>query len=68
MNIGNAFTFRTDERLRNAIKRASSKKLSSEDLLEQRISFVFGSLGRDSNMTKDHVRQVVLEQGGVLQK
>lgn len=68
MTLESILSLKTDARLLDAVRRASERKMSSEDLLEQRISFVFGSMGNGSSMTKERVREVLLEQGGLQQK
>lgn len=65
MNFASVLSLKTDERLLNAARRAAEHKMSSGELMEQRVSFVYGSMGGDkSGVTKEHVRQVILEQGG----
>jgi hypothetical protein len=60
MNIISNFT--TDKRLLDAVK-AAPEKLSPHELFEQKVSFVFGSIDRNS-MTKERVREVMLVQAG----
>ena len=50
--------------LLEAIRQSSSRKLSSDEILEQRISFVYGSMHADNGVTRERVRQVILEQVG----
>ena len=70
MILEGVLNLKTDEKLLTAVRLASQHRLNAEELLEQRVSFVYGSLGKSTaGMTKDHVRQVILEQqGGVLHK
>lgn len=70
MILDSVLSLKTDERLLAAVREASLRKLNAEDLLEQRVSFVYGSIGtRVGSLTKDQVRQVIIEQhGGVLSK
>ena len=56
---------KTDPRLLDAVKSAS-KAMTPYEILEQRVSFVYGSMSKDSNMTKEQVRQVVMAQGGAV--
>ena len=60
MNIVSDFT--TDRNLLEAVKSAPEKR-SPHELFEQKVSFVFGSLGR-STMTREKVREVMLQQAG----
>ena len=60
-----ATSLKTDPSLLAKVRHAAERKLTTSELVEQRVSFVYGSMGGDmSGMTKDHVRQVILEQGG----
>ena len=70
MILDSVLSLKTDDRLLDAVRSASSRKLNPEDLMEQRVSFVYGSIGtRFGSFTKEQVRQVILEQhGGVLHK
>lgn len=64
--MGNeALALKTNSALLEALKNAASKKPSAKEVQEQRISFVFGSLGSKSNATREHVRQVIVEQEGL---
>jgi hypothetical protein len=60
MNVISNFT--TDKKLLDAVK-AAPEKLSPHELFEQKVSFVFGSIDRNS-MTKEQVRGVMLVQAG----
>ena len=55
---------KTSPDLLSKLRNAPARKTSANDLLEQRVSFVFGSLAQDSGVTRDRVRQVLLEQAG----
>lgn len=44
---------------------ATSNKPSSEQLLKQRVSFVYGSLDPEGGVTREQVRQIIVEQEGV---
>jgi predicted transcriptional regulator len=70
MILDSVLSLKTDECLLDAVRQASLRKLNADDLLEQRVSFVYGSIGaRIGSFTKDQVRQVFIEQhGGVLSK
>lgn len=49
----------------NALERAASRRPTSAELLEQRVSFVFGTIDRDNGVTRERVRELLLEQQGV---
>lgn len=63
MIIDSISTLKTDQGLLDAVQSAS-KKLSPHEIFEQRISYVYGLMGHTSDVTKERVRQVILEQGG----
>ena len=65
MTLDSVLSLKTDERLLDAVRRASLRKLDANDLMEQRVSFVYGSIGKDdTGITKEQVRKIILEQQG----
>lgn len=64
MIIDGVLAMKTNANLLKAIQRVSSRKLSQEEITEQRVSFVFGSMDAKNGVTKEHVRQVILNQSG----
>ena len=60
----NLLAIKTSPDLLTKIRTSVAKKSSAGDILEQRVSFVFGSLAQDSGVTRERVRQVLLEQAG----
>jgi hypothetical protein len=62
MIIDAALAMKANDKLKAAIGRASAHKLSPTEVLDQRVSFVFGSMSKDNGVTKDRVRQVILDQ------
>lgn len=66
MIIDHAMSLKTDAGLLEVMRTTASKKLSSEEQLEQRVSYVYGLLHDSSNVTKEQVRRAILEQVGVL--
>ncbi len=57
-------SLKTDQSLLDAVARAAARKMSVGDLLEQRVSFVYGSMDSGSNVTRDQVRKLIIEQQG----
>ena len=56
-------SLRDDEAVTSALRQASLHQIGAEELMEQRISFVFGSLDTKSqSMTKEQVREVIIRQ------
>jgi hypothetical protein len=70
MNLHQVLSLKTDPKLIAAVQQAAMNKLNPADLLEQRVSFIYGSIGtQPDGFTKDQVRQAVMHhQGGVLHK
>lgn len=55
---------KTNEALLRALKEASSRQISPEELKNQRISFIMGTVHPHSEITRDRVREVLAEQEG----
>lgn len=55
---------KTDSSLLSALKAATSKRQTSDELLEQRVSFIFGSIKAGNGVTREHIREVLVEQQG----
>jgi len=49
----------TDEELLDALKKHPDRKPTPDEAREQRVSFVYGALRSDSNITKEQVRRVL---------
>ena len=60
----NLLAIRTSPALLTKLRTSTAVKSSARDLLEQRVSFVYGSLAQDSGVTRERVRQVLLEHAG----
>ena len=56
---------KTNVGLLEALEKAASRRLTSSEMLEQRVSFVFGSMDSDSDVTRQHIKQVIVEQEGI---
>jgi hypothetical protein len=52
---------KTDSKLLNELKSAKSK-LTPREALEQRVSFVYGSMKSDNALTKEQVKRAILDQ------
>jgi hypothetical protein len=64
--MGNeALNLRTDPELLEALQKSLARKPTVKDIQEQRVSFVYGSLGSKSNMTREQVRKLLVEQDGL---
>lgn len=56
---------KTDEKLLKALKDSGSRKISNRELHEQRVSYVYGSMKPNSQMTKERVKQLLEEREGI---
>ena len=56
---------RTDAGLLEALKRASSHEMTASEVQEQRISFIYGSVKPSAGLTREKIREVLLEQYGL---
>lgn len=52
----NLLAIRTSPDLLNKLRTATPRKASPNEQLEQRVSFVFGSMAQDSGVTRERVR------------
>jgi hypothetical protein len=52
------------DRLKKALKGAASVPMTAEDVMRQRVSYVYGSIDADNGVTRERVRQLILEQEG----
>lgn len=57
-------SLKTSPALLEALKNAATKPMTARDLMEQRVSFVYGSIDAASGVTRERVRQLILEQEG----
>jgi len=55
---------KTPRTLLDALSKASCKKPTADELLEQRVSFIFGSLKPESDITHERIKQILVEQEG----
>lgn len=56
---------KTNANLLEALQESLSRKPTIEEVREQRISFVYGSLSSKSNVTREQVRKRLVEQDGL---
>lgn len=56
---------KTNDALWASIVTASSKKQSAEEIREQRVSFIFGSIDKKTDVTRSRIQEVLAEQLGV---
>ena len=61
-------SIKTNGKLLDAVQRVATYKLSSAELIEQKVSFVYGSMNSNNGVTKEKVRQVILGQVGATEE
>ena len=62
---GQAMTdLKTPEQLLSALRAASSRKPTPEELLKQRISFIMSALSEHSSVTRAQVTEILAHQEG----
>ena len=63
--MGNALeNLKTDASLLEALEKSSAMKPNADELLEQRVSFIYGSLKPESGITHERIKQILVEQEG----
>jgi hypothetical protein len=55
---------RTDGRLLAKLKEAAGKPMTAEEIRNQRISYVMGTLDTESTLTRDEVERMLLQREG----
>lgn len=55
---------KTNETLLKALRAASTQPQSAEDIRRQRVSFVVGTLGSNSAVTRARIEEVIDQQEG----
>jgi hypothetical protein len=56
---------KTDASLLEALTKAAHTTLSAEEIEQQRVSFIMGSLGADSSITRERVQEILAKQLGL---
>jgi hypothetical protein len=56
---------RDDASLKAALFKAAQTRPNARQLNEQRVSFVYGILGEKSTLTRDGVRDLLVQQGAI---
>jgi hypothetical protein len=59
---------KTRESTLQALEKASRRPPTAEEIKKQRVSFIMGSLNRDSHVTRAQVQDLLAEQEGVKRK
>lgn len=58
-------TVETDSKLLERLRKAAGKPITREELEQQRVSFVYGNLPKDSTITREKVAERIRGNEGV---
>ena len=53
-----------DRNFFKALKRAAGRKMTSQDRHQQKVSFILGTMGDDSTITREEVERILEKQEG----
>lgn len=56
---------RTRASLLEALRQAAERPMTAEEIARQRVSFVMGSLGDGSTLTRARVQEILAQQDGI---
>ena len=62
--VRNVLDLKTNQDLLCALEKAAHRKQTADEILEQRVSFVYGSVGSENGVTREQVRMLILGQEG----
>ena len=57
------FELKTSPSLLQALERATTRQPTRDELFEQRVSFVYGSVDSKSSVTREQVRHILNHEG-----
>lgn len=63
--VRNLLDLKTNPDLLRALEGAVQRKQTADEILEQRVSFVYGSVCPENGVTREQVRMLILEHEGV---
>ena len=58
------FDLKTDQDFLKALREASQEKQTTDEILEQRVSFVYSSMKPEGHVTKAEIRRALVEKEG----
>ena len=53
-----------DPRVLEALEKASARQMTAEERRQQKVSFIVGTMGDDSTITREKVEKILAEQDG----
>ncbi len=63
--VNSGVEIKTNSFLLEALRNAAQVKQTAQDRLEQRVSYIFGSVDADNGITKDRIRQFLVNEDGL---
>ncbi len=57
-------TVRGDPEVLKALEKASARQMTAEERRQQKVSFIVGTMGDDSTITREKVEKILAEQNG----
>ena len=63
-NMADSVESRGDPKVIETLKRVATRQMSREERREQRVSFIVGTMGSGSTVTREEVEKVLDEQEG----
>ncbi len=56
---------KTEPKLLSKLRNSADARLTSQELFEQRVSFVFAGIDSESDITREQIRQMLREEAGM---
>jgi hypothetical protein len=60
----NVLEIRTRQDLLDALAKRAHRKLTASEILEQRVSWVYSCVSRENGLTRDQIRELLLQREG----
>ena len=57
-------TAKGDPEVLKALEKASARQMTAEERRQQKVSFIVGTMGDDSTITREKVEKILAEQNG----
>lgn len=66
--MGDLLNLKTDSALLASLREAKSKTMTEEEIREQRVSFVYSSMGDKSDISRERIKEILDQQEGRTRK
>ena len=54
-------------KLSDAMRQHAGHKMTPDEIREQRVSFIMGTIHRDSDLTREEVRELIMKRDGTIE-